>query len=143
MAIGKERKKVRRFLTQILGSFGTMQSHQRIAVEGIRLYAHHGCLPEERIIGSEYRVDVYVETQFMEAAASDDLKLTLDYVTIRNLVVQEMEQPSNLIEQVVWRIENQLYASFPNRILSSRIRLTKLNPPMNGQVEQVWVELER
>ena len=79
----------------------------------------------------------------MEAAAADDLSLTLDYVTIRNLVVKEMEIPANLIEQVIWRIENQLYASFPNRIVKSRIRLTKLNPPMNGQVEQVWVELER
>jgi dihydroneopterin aldolase len=143
LANGKERKKLGVFLNQILGSFETMQSHQRIAVEGIRIYAHHGCLPEERIIGSEYRVDVYVETHFMEAAATDDLSHTLDYVTIRNLVVKEMEQPANLIEQVIWRIENRLYAAFPNRILKSRIRLTKLNPPMNGQVEQVWVELER
>ena len=32
----------------------------KVYVENIRVYAYHGCLPEETLIGSDYRVDVKV-----------------------------------------------------------------------------------
>ncbi len=55
--------------------------HQ-INIEGIRLYAYHGCLPEETKVGAEYIVDVYMVCDFKEAAIKDDLNLTIDYCSI-------------------------------------------------------------
>ena len=49
----------------------------QINVEGIRLYAYHGCLPEETKIGGEYIVDVYMVYDFHEAAVKDDLNLNI------------------------------------------------------------------
>ena len=39
-----------------------------ITIEGIKLYAYHGCLDEEAKIGANYIVDVYMVTDFTEAA---------------------------------------------------------------------------
>ena len=44
-----------------------------ISVEDIKLYAHHGCLEEEEKIGGHYSVDVFIETDFTEAAERDAL----------------------------------------------------------------------
>ncbi len=39
-----------------------------ISVENIKLYAYHGCLEEEGLIGGQYSIDVFIETEFTEAA---------------------------------------------------------------------------
>ena len=72
----------------------------QINVEGIRLYAYHGCLPEETKIGGEYIVDVYMVYDFHEAAVKDDLNLTIDYCTVFEICKAEMAIPSKLIEHV-------------------------------------------
>ena len=50
-----------------------------VKVENIRVFAYHGCLPEETIIGSNYRVDLTVKADLKNASLSDDLKDTVDY----------------------------------------------------------------
>ena len=49
-----------------------------VEVNGIKLYAFHGCLLEEEMVGGNYLVDVYLETDFSEAAQTDDLSKTVD-----------------------------------------------------------------
>ena len=41
-----------------------------VKVENIRVFAHHGCLPEETIIGSNYRVDLTVKANLKNASLS-------------------------------------------------------------------------
>ena len=113
---------------------------QAINVEGIKLYAYHGCLPEETLIGGNYIVDVYMRVDFMEAAISDDLNKTIDYCTVYETVKREMGIPSKLIESVGKRIYDSLKGQFPG-IGSLKVRVTKLLPPMNGQVERVSIEI--
>ena len=57
-----------------------------VEVNGIQLYAYHGCLPEEAKIGGNYCVDVSIETDFSEAAQEDNLTKTVDYVIINKIV---------------------------------------------------------
>jgi dihydroneopterin aldolase len=45
-----------------------------IAVEGMQFYAHHGYHKEEQMLGGKYTVDVYLKTDFNEAAATDKLE---------------------------------------------------------------------
>jgi|ERR1035437_2575503 dihydroneopterin aldolase len=113
----------------------------KIAVEGIKLYAYHGCLEEEAQIGGNYIVDVYIETDFSEAAKTDNLTKTIDYCAVYEIVKKEMTVRSKLIEQVVQRIHHHIMQKFPS-IKTAKVRLTKLNPPMNGNVEKVYVEIE-
>ncbi len=110
----------------------------KIVVEGIRVYAYHGCLKEEGLIGTDYTVDVTMETDFTIAAQTDDLTKTIDYVVVYQVVKKQMAIRSNLIEQVGQRIVDELKATFPT-IFKMDVKVTKHNPPMNGNVEKVSI----
>lgn len=112
-----------------------------INIEGINLYAYHGCLNEEAKIGGHYIVDVYMTTDFSEAAANDDLTKTLDYCTVYELCKAEMAIRNKLIEPVCERMYKAIKSAFPN-LKTLHVKLTKLNPPMNGDVDKVSVEIK-
>lgn len=110
----------------------------KILVEGIKVYAYHGCLEEEGKIGCNYTVDVTMETDFAEAAKSDDLTKTIDYVVVYEIVKQQMAIRSKLIEQIGQRIVDELKKQF-STLKKLEVKVTKLNPPMNGNVQQVSI----
>ncbi len=112
-----------------------------INVEGIKVYAFHGCLNEEGKIGGNYIVDVCMKLDFSEAAESDDLTKTIDYVDVYQIVKEEMAIRSKLIEHVGKRILDRLKEKFP-QLINCQLKVTKINPPMNGNVEKVSVVLE-
>lgn len=112
----------------------------KINIEGIKLYAYHGCLEEEARIGGNYIVDVYITTDFTEAAKTDDLNKTIDYCAIYEISKAEMAIRSKLIEEVCQRIHTKIRNSF-KMIDSLTVKVTKLVPPMNGDVEKVSVEI--
>lgn len=110
----------------------------KILVEGIKLYAYHGCMEEEGKIGGNYIVDVIMETDFSEAAETDDLTKTIDYVVVYNIVKKQMAIRSMLIEHVGKRIINELKKELQG-LIKVDLKITKLNPPMNGNVESVSI----
>lgn len=111
---------------------------QTITLENIRLYAYHGCLPEEAVIGSDYRVDVVVEAPLEKAAVSDNLKDTADYVHIHHIVREEMETPSKLLEHVARRIAGRILLEIPV-VEKGWVKVAKINPPIGGDVASVSV----
>ena len=112
-----------------------------INIEGIKLYGYHGCLTEEAKIGGYYVVDVFMTTNFSEAAANDDLTKTIDYCSVYEIAKAQMAVRSKLIEQVCERIYKKLKSEFPT-LIKLHVKLTKLTPPMNGDVEKVSVEIK-
>lgn len=112
-----------------------------VELNGVRLYAHHGCLPEETAIGGHYTVDVAVNTNFMKAAESDELIDTVDYVVLNRIVKEEMAIPSKLIEHVGKRILDRVYSEL-NSIERVKVKITKICPPINGDVNNVSIIIE-
>ena len=112
-----------------------------IEVNGIKLYAFHGCLTEEEKIGGNYVVDVMLNTDFHQAALHDTLEQTIDYVDVNRIVTEEMAIRSKLIEHVGQRIVNRLRTELKG-IGSLRVRVTKLTPPINGNVQNVSIVIE-
>jgi 7,8-dihydroneopterin aldolase/epimerase/oxygenase len=110
----------------------------KILVQGINVYAYHGCLEEEGKIGCNYIVDVTMETDFSEAAKTDDLNKTIDYVVVYNIVKVQMAIRSKLIEQVGQRIVDELKKELKG-LKKIEVKVTKLNPPMNGNVDKVAI----
>lgn len=110
----------------------------KINVEGIKLYAYHGCLEQEAREGGHYIVDVMIDTDFSEAAKTDDLSKTIDYCEVYSIVEAEMAIRSKLIEQVAQRIIDKLKMQFKT-LKSAEVKLTKLKPPINGNVDKVSV----
>ena len=113
----------------------------KIEVNGIKLYAFHGCLEEEARIGGHYVVDVTIITDFSEAANSDDLSKTVDYVYVNAIVKKEMAIRSKLIETVGQRIFSRIKNEL-NGVFELSVKITKLTPPINGDVDSVAIEIE-
>jgi dihydroneopterin aldolase len=112
-----------------------------IEVNGIKIYAFHGCLEEEAKIGGNYLVDVMLNTNFFNAAENDDLTQTIDYVDINKIVCEEMVIRSKLIEHVGQRIIKRIKKEIKN-ITYLRIKVTKICPPINGDVDNVAIIIE-
>lgn len=111
---------------------------QQIEVNGIQLYAFHGCLEEEGRIGGYYIVDVSLTTDFTSAALTDDLTQTVDYVDINQIVAEEMAIRSKLIEHVGQRISRRIFQEL-KAIEKLKVKITKLCPPINGDVQNVAI----
>ena len=109
-----------------------------IRVNDIKLYAYHGCMPEEGVIGGNYIVDVVLHIDFSEAAVTDDLTKTIDYCHVNDLVEKEMAIRSKLIEHVAQRILSQLKTNF-SELSKAEVTVTKVKPPINGNVGNVAV----
>ncbi len=112
-----------------------------IKLQNIRTFSFHGCLEEEAKIGSDYRVDLEIKTDLRKSAVSDDLNDTVDYVLLNRIVVEEMAIRSKLLEHVANRIITRIFKEVAS---VSRINLSvsKLNPPIGGDVEAVTIEME-
>jgi len=113
-----------------------------IEIEGMRFYAYHGHFEAERIVGNEFQVDVSLETNCIAASISDDLNDALNYQAVYDLVKNEMQISSHLLENVAKRILDSLFSKFPN-IQKARVKVSKLNPPMGGQIKKVSVTLTK
>lgn len=114
----------------------------KIILEDIKIYAYHGVLPEEAIIGNHYVVNLEVHADLEKASKSDDLDDTINYAEINSIIHQEMEMRSQLLEHVIGRIINKIENQFPE-ISFIKIKLTKTIPPMPGEMKGVSLEFEK
>ena len=114
----------------------------KIVLEGVRLYAYHGCMDEESRIGSDYMVGITVWANLNESAQTDKLKDTVDYVSLNRIIAEEMAIRASLLEVVVNRILIRVLNEEP-MVIKAKVRVSKLAPPINGDVERVSVEMIR
>lgn len=114
----------------------------KVKLSNIRAYAHHGCLEEEAIIGSDYRVDLEVKTDLTLASQSDNLLDTVDYVHLNRIVKEEMNVRSKLLEHVAKRIIDRVFSELET-VEEIEISVSKINPPIGGDVEMVTIILQR
>ena len=103
-----------------------------VALKDVRFFAFHGFYPEEQLIGSVFYVDI--ETAFKTyGSAHDELAKTLNYETLFQIAQEAMNKTSRLIETVAEQILNRLIQGFPE-LLTIKVRIRKMNPPLPGEV---------
>jgi dihydroneopterin aldolase len=112
-----------------------------IKLKNIRTYSYHGCLLEEGKIGSDYQVDLEIKTDLRKSSISDSLEDTVDYVALNRIVMEEMAIRSKLLEHVAHRIITRIFKEIPS-ISRIVLAVSKLNPPIDGDVEAVTIEME-
>ena len=114
----------------------------KIKLNNIRVHAQHGCLKEESIIGSDYRVDLEVRSDLSRPAITDALSDTLDYVHLNTIVKEEMGIRSKLLEHVSKRILDRIFNELPQSNFAE-ISVSKINPPIGGDVEMVTIKMSQ
>lgn len=111
-----------------------------IRLEHLRFHAFHGVLAQECLTGNDYDISLRIGYPLEQAMVTDDVRDTLNYAAVYDLVKKEMEQPSALLEHVAARIGEALAQAFP-LLTTADIILTKINPPMGADCDGASVEL--
>nr|WP_245168930.1 dihydroneopterin aldolase [Chryseobacterium sp. RR2-3-20] len=114
----------------------------KIFLEDVKIYAYHGVLPEENIIGTNYILNAEIHTDLWAAAASDDLNDTISYADINEIIHEEMKISSKLLEHVAGRIITKIGEKF-SQISYIKLKITKTSPPMKGEIKGASIELEK
>jgi dihydroneopterin aldolase len=108
-----------------------------ITVEGIRVFAYHGHLPEEAVLGGHFIVNVWVEANTVEVEKTDDLKHTVDYVKIIAIVKEQMAIRSNMIEHPAKRIIDAILHL--NKVQKVTVEVEKVLPPIDATFDKISV----
>ncbi|AZA77895.1 dihydroneopterin aldolase [Chryseobacterium sp. G0186] len=114
----------------------------KIYLEDLKIYAYHGVLPEENIIGTYYILNAELHTDLWKAAESDDLNDTISYADLNDIIHHEMKIKSQLLEHVAGRIISNIHVRFP-QIDYIKLKITKTAPPMQGEMKGASIELEK
>ena len=105
-----------------------------LKLNSLHFKARHGVLPQERVGGGDFLVDLSLEiadTDAHDALCHDALEATVNYAEIYRKVKEEMDIPSALIEHVAGRIARSLISGFP-KIAMAQVKVTKCCPPIEG-----------
>ena len=113
-----------------------------IHIEDMEFYAFHGHFKEEQIVGNKFLIDVTLETDMEKPMESDNLKDAVNYQRAYEIVKQEMQKKSHLLEHIAGRILNALYSEMEG-IMKATVKVTKMNPPVGGRVNSVSVIVSR
>ncbi|HKL37248.1 MAG TPA: dihydroneopterin aldolase [Bacteroidales bacterium] len=113
-----------------------------IHLEDMEFYAFHGHFKEEQIVGNRFLVNLTLKTDMVKAGQSDNLEDALNYQTAYEIVQEEMNKKSHLLEHIARRILDALYKRF-DTLKHAHIKVSKMNPPMGGKMESVSVTMER
>lgn len=107
-----------------------------ISLNNMEFHAFHGCYQLEKIVGNRFNINLEMEVDVADAAENDDISQTVNYLNVYDVVCYQMNIPSDIIENVAWRISKALLDQF-DQIISVKITIAKLAPPLGGKVESV------
>jgi dihydroneopterin aldolase len=113
-----------------------------VKVENLKIYAFHGCMEEEKVIGSDYIVNLCAVCSVGKKAFGDEIKGTVDYVDLARIAKREMSIRSKLLEAVVNRIISSCFNEI-SVLEQISVTVSKINPPINADVASVSVSMEK
>jgi len=114
-----------------------------IRLTGIKGFGYHGVFEEERANGQDFYVDVELEVDLTRASISDDVKDTINYAEVIDLVVEEITtNPVSLIEKLAGRIAERIKMTFAQ---AARVTVTVHKPqaPVAAEVKDISVTISR
>lgn len=113
-----------------------------ITLEDMEFKAYHGCYDQEKLVGNRFLVTATLDAELDEAARTDDVTKTINYLTVYAIVAERMRRTSNILEHVTLGIIDALYAEFP-QLRHVSVTVSKLAPPLGGKLRKVSVTLSR
>lgn len=112
-----------------------------IRINKATFYAYHGVFKQEQNVGGKFEADVEIHTDFSSAEQLDNLRQTIDYESVFNIISNlAMSQKFYLIESLALKIVHKIFGEFTN---ASKVivKVRKNNPPIGGVVDSVEVEV--
>ena len=104
-------------------------------------HAFHGCCELEQRTGSLFEVSLRLTTELGTVAEHDDVTEAVNYLTVYEVVREQMKRTQHTIERVAQNIIDALHSRFP-QICETECKVTKIAPPLGGKVARVSVTLK-
>ena len=114
----------------------------KITLQNMEFHAYHGCLSHEKELGNTFILNLTIKIDTKAAAQSDNLLDALNYQEVYDVVKEQMEIPSNLIEHVAQRIVDTVLKNF-KQVYGVKLQLSKLNPPLGAKVGAVTIKINK
>ena len=114
-----------------------------IRIVGIKGFGYHGVFESERANGQDFYVDVELEVDLTRASVSDDVKDTINYAEVTDMVAEEIStNPVSLIEKLAGRIAERITVTFAQ---AARVTVTVHKPqaPVSADVKDISVTISR
>ncbi len=108
-----------------------------VSLHNIHIHAPVGLYSQEQILHNSFEVDVDVSTNL----SIDNEWPLIDYTSLNAIVQHVFLKEEKLLENIVKNIFNAIKAEFPF-IQKIKIKVRKLNPPMQGNVGYAQVAFE-
>lgn len=113
-----------------------------IELTGLRVFAFHGVLDEEREAGQQFLIDARISLDLRPAADSDDVTRTIHYGELAEAIAAAVQRdPVNLIETVAQRVID-LVLAYPQAMLAT-VTVHKPTAPIPVPFDDVSVTLTR
>ena len=114
----------------------------KISLIGLRVRGFHGVLPAERRDGQDFVVDAALWLDLRQAAATDDLALTVDYGVLAERLAAIVEgDPVDLLETLASRLA-ELCLTDP-RVSAVEVTVHKPSAPIARTFADVSVTVRR
>ncbi|MCC8169543.1 MAG: 2-amino-4-hydroxy-6-hydroxymethyldihydropteridine diphosphokinase [Oscillospiraceae bacterium] len=115
----------------------------KIFIDGLEIFANHGALREENVLGQKFVVSVSMECDMREAGKGDDLSKSVNYADVCTLIEKSMKDSTyKLIEAAAENIAEKILMSY-DRVKSVTVNLKKPWAPILMNVNTVGVEITR
>jgi dihydroneopterin aldolase len=119
-----------------------MSTADSISLTGLRVFAYHGVLEEERAAGQEFVIDVTMQLDLGPAAKTDDVRNTVHYGVLAEQIAAVVQgDPVNLIETVAASIA-ELVLSY-DLVSTVTVTVHKPNAPITVPFSDVAVTITR
>lgn len=116
--------------------------NDKIIIKGLHCSVRLGVKKEEQEVKRNCELDFWIYFDLSAAGRSDDLDLTVNYSKVID-IVQGLSQTVQykLLESFAFRLFEEIFRNTTARRV--RLRVKKMNPPIEARFEYVGVELER
>jgi len=106
-----------------------MESYLKI--QNIKLWARVGVLDEERELGQQFILDIFLWTDFEKCTVNDDIEKTIDYSKLVEILKL---QSKKIYCFTIEKYSNAILEIIDEEFKLSKIKiiLTKCNPPITG-----------
>ncbi|MGM9847916.1 MAG: dihydroneopterin aldolase [Muribaculaceae bacterium] len=113
-----------------------------IYIKNLEVYAFHGVLPQENVVGNTFFVTVRLDCDLSRAMETDSVEYSVNYAEVVEIIKGQMAVTSKTLENVVFRIREALQQHFP-QVCSGMVKVAKQSPPIPGaKAEEVAVSVE-
>lgn len=119
-----------------------MQNLDEIRLTGLTVFGRHGVFDHERENGQEFVIDLRLQLELSDAAASDDVADTVHYGELAERVAAVVAgEPVNLIEALAQRIADVVLADA--RVRQVDVTVHKPHAPIPLTFADVSVTISR